>query len=188
METTQTVETKLITGEELFELPGVGSCELIDGRIVPMSPTGGGHGGFESALVVELGIFVRRQRIGYLASGEVGIYTGRNPDTVRGADIAVFTKAQLPAGLPRGYIHATPELVVEIVSPNDAWAEIRAKVREYFAIGTGRVWIVAPDERAVLVYRAPNEYTELAATDTLTGEGALTGFSLPVASIFDDLT
>jgi Uma2 family endonuclease len=186
METVESVETKLITGEELFEMPGVGSCELIDGKIVPMSPTGGGHGGFESALVIELGIFVRRERLGYLASGEVGIYTSRNPDTVRGADIAVFTKAQLPTGLPRAYIDATPELVVEIVSPNDTWFELRAQVREYFGMGATQVWIVAPDERAVLVYRAPNEYTELTATDTLTGEGALAGFSLPVASIFDN--
>jgi Uma2 family endonuclease len=34
-----------ITGEELLEMGDIGPCELIDGRIVPMTPTGGEHGG-----------------------------------------------------------------------------------------------------------------------------------------------
>ncbi|MGQ0604166.1 MAG: hypothetical protein ACT4QE_20990 [Anaerolineales bacterium] len=41
------VETaeKLITGDELLAMGDVGPCELIEGRIVTMSPTGDPHGG-----------------------------------------------------------------------------------------------------------------------------------------------
>jgi len=34
----------LVTGEELFEMGDIGPCELIDGRIVPKSPTRPRHG------------------------------------------------------------------------------------------------------------------------------------------------
>ncbi len=43
-------ESKLITGDELLAMGDIGPCELIDGRIVPKSPTGGKHGIIESRL------------------------------------------------------------------------------------------------------------------------------------------
>ncbi|TDI93067.1 MAG: hypothetical protein E2O77_03690 [Caldithrix sp.] len=45
------LETQLITGEELLEMPGIGSCERVEGRIVPMSPTGGEQGFIEATIV-----------------------------------------------------------------------------------------------------------------------------------------
>jgi hypothetical protein len=42
--TTAQTATTLITGEELLRMGEIGPCELIDGRIVPMSPTGGRYG------------------------------------------------------------------------------------------------------------------------------------------------
>lgn len=43
-------ETQLMTGEELAAMGSLGRCELIEGRIVPMSPTGDEHGGIEIRL------------------------------------------------------------------------------------------------------------------------------------------
>ncbi|MGB2771016.1 MAG: Uma2 family endonuclease, partial [Anaerolineae bacterium] len=80
--------TKPITGEELLALGDIGPSELIDGRIVTMTPTGDEHGTIEFNLGSELRAFVRRQRLGRVTGGEVGIYTRRNPDRVRAADIA----------------------------------------------------------------------------------------------------
>jgi len=39
---------KLLTGPELLALGDIGPCELIEGKVVPMSPTGDLHGGYES--------------------------------------------------------------------------------------------------------------------------------------------
>jgi Uma2 family endonuclease len=180
------VEESLMTGDALWELGLVEPCELINGQIVYMSPTGGEHGGIEVSLGAELRNHVRKHKLGYLAGGEVGIYIRRNPDTIRGADLAFFTKAQLPNGLPRKYIEAIPELVVEIVSPNDLWKEIRAKLRDYFSIGVACIWIVDPDEQKILIYRSMTDVSELNITDTLRGDGALEGFELPVATLFSD--
>jgi hypothetical protein len=46
------------------------------------------------------------------------------------------------------------------------------------------VWIVEPGTRTVLIYRSATEFAELTENDTLHGEGALVGFSLPVADLF----
>lgn len=176
--------TGLITGDELFDLGNIGPCELIDGRIVLMSPTGGEHGGLETSLAIELGIFVRQHKLGYLAGGEVGIYIQRNPDRIRGADLAFFTHAQLPNGLPRRFIEAVPTLVVEIASPTDRWQDIRDRIRDYFSIGTQQIWIIEPEAQVVEVYSSPTELRELRVDDTLEGTGPLAGFRLPLKELF----
>ena len=176
-------ETKLITGEELLAMGDIGPCELIDGRIVPMSPTGGKHGKIESILSLALGLFAQRHKSGSVMSGEVGIYTRRHPDRVRGADV-VFMSNERAATPPEGFLEFAPELVVEIISPSDRWSDMRRKIDEYFAIGIQWVWVIEPEDHAVLVYHSRTDMRELTENDTLVGEGALEGFSLPVASLF----
>lgn len=176
-------ETKLITGEELLAMGDVGPCELIDGRIVPMAPAGGEHGTVESELDWHLQSFIRDRKLGWVMVGEVGIYTRRDPDRVRGADVVFISKDRLPAP-PKGFLEVAPELVVEVISPGDRWQNIRDKLEEYFAIGVERVWIVEPASRTVLIYRSPTEVQKLDEEDTLKGEGVLEGFTLPVADLF----
>jgi Uma2 family endonuclease len=185
--TTAPLETKLVTGEELLAMGDIGPCELIDGRIVVMSPTGGEHAFIElSTLGSELAVFVRRRKLGWVLGGEVGIYIRRNPDRICAADIAFFSKERLPHKPPKGFIEAAPELVVEVISPTDTWEDVRQKLEDYFSIGVQRVWVVEPENRAVLVYRSITEMQRLGEGDTLIGEGALEGFTLPVASLFEE--
>ncbi|MGH2545162.1 MAG: Uma2 family endonuclease [Ardenticatenaceae bacterium] len=179
-------KTGLITGEELWQMGDIGPCELIDGRIVANSPTGGRHAQIEQRLGRFLATFVEGQGIGFVLVGEVGIYTRRNPDRVRGLDVAVFSNQRLPQGVPDGYIEAAPELVVEIMSPGDRWEDVRAKLKEYFAIGVTWVWIVEPRKRRVIVYSSETEMQEYDKSDIVSGEGILTGFSRSVAELFAD--
>jgi Uma2 family endonuclease len=179
-------ETKLISGEELLAMGDIGPCELIDGRIVPMSPTGGEHGYIEFYLGAELTHFVRLKKSGWVIGGEVGIYTHRQPDRVRGADVAFISKERSPRRPPKGFLEVAPELVVEIMSPDDRWQEVRQKLEEYFSIGVQWVWIIEPENRAVLVYRSSTEMDKLGEEDTLHGEDILAGFTLPVASLFGE--
>jgi len=176
--------TRLITGEELLAMGDIGPCELIDGEIIPMSPAGGVHGWIESTLGRALGTFVEERDLGWVMGGEVGIYTRRNPDRVRGVDVAFWSHERLPEGPPPGFLDVAPELVVEVISPTDRWRDIREKIEEYFAIGVDRVWVVEPPTRSVLVYESPTTQRQLGEGDLLEGEGVLEGFSLPVARLF----
>jgi Uma2 family endonuclease len=181
--TVQTV-TALITGEELLAMGDLGPCELIDGRIVPMSPTGGEHGLIELHLGSALQLFVQQHNLGWVLTGEVGIYTCRNPDRVRGADIVFLSRERWPDGPPKGFLEGAPDLIVEVMSPNDRWQEVRQKLVEYFAIEVRWVWVVEPENRTVVVCHSSTDFQPFDEAATLVGEGMFEGFSLEVASLF----
>jgi Uma2 family endonuclease len=175
---------RLLTGDELLALGDIGPCELVDGRIVRMSPTGHEHGYLEFRLGARLEAFVTDRRLGWVSGGEVGIYTRRNPDRVRGADIVFVSRERLPDRPGKTFLEVAPDLVVEIMSTEERWQDVRQKIEEYFAIGVTHVWIVEPDNTAVLVYRSATDFARLGAGDVLEGEGILSGFTLPVGDLF----
>lgn len=175
----------LITGAELLAMGDIGPSELVGGEIIPMSPTQAEHGMLEAVLTAALYVFAAKRRLGWVVSGEVGVYTHRSPDTIRAVGVA-FISRQRQRRRPSAFLEIASELVVEIVSPSDRWEGIRKKIAEYFGAGVDRVWIVEPEQRKVLVLRAPAELTELGEGDILRGEGALDGFELPLAELFGE--
>ncbi|MBI4771115.1 MAG: Uma2 family endonuclease [Chloroflexi bacterium] len=177
----------LLTGEQALALGDIGSYELIEGRIMDMSPTGFEHGDYELNFGEAIKGFVRRHKLGKVSGGEAGIYTRRNPDTVRGADVAYISHERYAQRKrTHGFLDVAPDLIVEIMSPDDRWSEVIQKLREYFAIGVRLVWVADPESRTVYAYRALTDLQEFGENDNLTAEGVLPGFSVPVAQLFED--
>lgn len=177
----------LVTGEELLAMGDIGPSELIEGRIVPMSPTADEHGGYESNFDEYLKAFVRKHKLGKVRVGEVGIYIRRNPDTIRAADVAFISNDRYAQRKSQhGYLDVPPELIVEIMSPDDRWSEVTQKLRDYFSIGVRIVWVADPATRIVYTYRSLTDVREFGEADTLTGDDVLPGFSVPVASLFEE--
>ena len=81
-----------VTGEELLRMPWLNPCELVGGRIVRMTPTNPTHGRIEVNVAAALRAFVRTQNLGIVMAGEVGIFTTRNPDTVRAPDVLFLSQ------------------------------------------------------------------------------------------------
>jgi Uma2 family endonuclease len=192
METPDVVQTqiptapeKLITGEELAQMSGVECAELVEGRLVKKMPTGDEHGAVETALAAALHNHVRITKSGRVRSGEVGIYTRRNPDSTRAADVLYISNERYSRKSSSGFLDVAPEIIVEILSPNDSMPDVMQKLREYFAIGVLLVWLIDPLSRSVLVYRSLTNIRELTANDELTGEEVLPGFAVQVAQLFE---
>ena len=164
----------------------IGRTELVKGEIIFMSPTGYLHGFIEVNFSSLLRNFVDKHKLGRVLGGEVGIYTARNPDTVRGADVAFISNERLAQAKSKSFLDVAPELIVEVLSPDDRWRDINAKLKEYFAIGAQVVWIADPQSRQVHVYRSLTNVAILSGNDTLTAEDILPGFSAPVSDFFEE--
>jgi Uma2 family endonuclease len=176
--------TTLLTAEEFLKLPSSRWTELIDGVVVEMSPPAGGHGMRQARIIRVLG---RAEDAGVgRVIGELGCVIRRDPDAVRAPDVAFIRQERVPeSGLPEGsYWEGAPDLVVEIVSPNDRPGEILTKTREWLDAGARQVWIVYPGSRTVHVVRSPQERIVLTEEDAIDGGDAVPGFSCRVADFF----
>lgn len=179
-------KTRLITGEEMANLGDIGPAELVAGRIQQMTPTGDLHGGIELNFGAELKKFVQAHKLGKVRVGEVGVYTRRNPDTVRGVDALFISHERYSQRKSKSYLDVAPDLIVEVLSPNDSWTEVTQKLREYFDIGVRLVWVVDPEAQAIYAYRSLTDIDEFVMGDDLTADDVLPGFAVPLSDLFDD--
>src|SRR5215210_4429618 len=83
----------LITAEDFARLPDPGPCELVQGRIIHLSPAQPLHGYYEGTIGIPLGNYARASGRSRVLFGEAGLWTRRDPDTVRGADFVVLAVA-----------------------------------------------------------------------------------------------
>jgi Uma2 family endonuclease len=172
----------LITGDELARMPDHDLTELIDGRIVPLSPTNHEHGRIEVKIAALLYSVASTQSLGLVMSGEVGVFTRRNPDRVRGADVVFISHAQYERRTKtRGFLDVAPELVVEILSPERP--DTAQKVVEYLESGVRLVLVVDPPARTIAAHR-PNESVRLyKERDVVSCDDVVPGFRLPVNEV-----
>jgi len=150
-----------------------------------MTPTGDEHGAIEANIAAELRAYARDHNLGKVRSGEVGVFVRRNPDTVRAADVLYISHERYARKTSSVFLDVEPELIVEILSPNDSWTEVTQKLRDYFAIGVRMVWVVDPAARTIYAYRSLTDIREFTASDLLPGDDVLPGFSVPVARLFE---
>ena len=184
---TKPLTTELLTATDLLRLAGEGvRGELIRGVLHETMMTGVEHGEIVINLGTELRNFIKPRKLGRLTGSDTGVRLERDPDTVRGPDIAYFSASRLPldARIP-GYAEVVPDLVVEVVSPNDTRREVAAKARMWLRYDVRLVWVVLPQTRSVDVYRPGHAVVTLTEQDTLDGQDVLPGFTCAVSAVFD---
>lgn len=176
-------QKKLLTAEEFYLLPNPADGsqqELVRGEIITMPPPGGLHGVTCSKANRKLGNYIDSGPGGTLVCNDTGFITERAPDSVRGPDLSYWSKERLKE-VPVGYIEIAPDMLIEVLSPSNVWKQIRNKIKEYFAKGVKLVWVIAPEDRTLIVYRQPDEGRVLHETATVTGEDVLPGFTCRVS-------
>ena len=103
-------------------------------------------------------------------------------------DIAFTRKERVPASGPaKGHARVRPDLVVEVISPNDVADELEEKIDDFLAAGVPLIWVVSPATRSVQVYRQGGSGTRLGPDDRLDGEDVLPGFRVEVSRLFEGL-
>jgi Uma2 family endonuclease len=180
------VETShLLTAEEVerISLPGR-QVELVRGRLVVREPPGTWHGAIAAKLLYYLGDFVYRQGLGLVFAQDTGFKIASDPDSVRAPDVAFVGRERAGLIRARGYAEVAPDLLAEILSPDDAPAEVLGKIADWLAAGTRVVWLVDPQRLEARVYRRDGSLSILRENDSLDGEDVLPGFTCPLRQVF----
>jgi Uma2 family endonuclease len=173
------VERKTMTAEELLRLPDDGRRhELIAGELRTTAPAGGSHGRDGAWAHLHLGNHVQDHGLGEIFMAQTGFLLRRDPDHVRAPDFAFIRAERLPAAdLPRGYVPVAPDLVLEIVSPDDTASEIRQKVHEWLEFGCRTVWILYAGPR-LDAYSADGSVRAYGPDDDVDGGDVLPDFRM----------
>jgi Uma2 family endonuclease len=175
-----------LTAEDLWRMPPDDvRRELVDGKLVEMTPASVLHG----MITIRLG---RRlaEHAEQLGLGEAMVDVGfvlslpYDPERVRGPDVAFVARERLEGQRPfRGFFRGTPDLAVEVLSPSETATDVQQKVRDYLEGGARLVWTVSPETRSLTVYRPDGSARLLREDEAIEGEDVLPGLSIRLSDI-----
>ena len=174
----------LFTADDLVRVHPAGKrTELVRGRMIVREPAGYRHGDVAMAIALAIGHYLRSHALGRLLAAETGFVLSTSPDTVRAPDVAFVRHERIPDPVPRGFARFAPDLVVEVLSPDDRPGEVLEKVADWLKAGTRLVWVIDPERRTGRVFRSEGTESLLSESDALDGEDVLPGFSCRLSEI-----
>lgn len=175
------------TAAQLAALPDDGKrYELVGGELRMMSPAGHEHGRIAMQIGTMLNQHVRANRLGYVYAAETGFLLSRSPDTVRAPDVAFVRQDRLTEFADyQGFLPLAPDLVAEVVSPNDSFTEVEEKALHWLSAGSAMVLVVDPGTRTVHVFRSASEVSVLSADDHCDAGDVVPGWKWPVSQLFE---
>ena len=173
------------TIEDLYRAPG--KAEIVDGEIVPMSPTGFLPGYAGGEIFASLREYGRRTKAGFATPDNVGFKIDLPNRRSFSPDAAFYI------GRPTGmkFLNGAPVFAVEIRSEGDygpkAEAAIATKRLDYFAAGTLVVWdvdLLSPDVISSYDTNNPSKPAVYRRGDLALAELAVPGWSIAVDDLF----
>jgi Uma2 family endonuclease len=154
-----------------------------DGTIVMMEPTVSYGGWFNSNINLELGLWNRKMKLGYLFDSSTGF---KLPDgSVRSPDASFVLKEKWEALTEKeknSYSPLCPDFVVELMSPSDDLEELQEKMQMYIANGCRLGWLIDLKHEKVFIYRTPFTFDVINGFDKkISGEDVLPQFELDLS-------
>src|SRR5205807_10364249 len=163
--------TPRYTPEDLLKMPDGDRYELVDGNLVECdksfwsSYVGGG-------LYALLRLHCREQKLGWVAPEGTSYQCFADaPNRVRRADVSCLRADRLSVqqATAEGHLRIAPDLVAEVISPNDLAYAVEVKVNEWLAAGVRLLWVVNPPVRQVRVHRGDGTVAVVKEDEQLSG-------------------
>ena len=167
-----------------------GKAELLNGRIVPLMPTGDIPSQAALELALALKLYLRASGLPGIAVGDNAGFLANLPHRKSfSPDAAYYTGPR--AGM--GFFPELPVFAAEVRSEGDygpsAKEQMEAKRADYFSAGTQVVWDVdLLSETVIKKFAAPDAHSPVATftrTDTAEAEPAVPGWTMPVSTLFE---
>lgn len=155
------------------------------GDLLIMSPTGSETDERNFNLIVQLGIWTKKNGTG-VGFGSSGGFTLPN-GAVRSPDAAWIKKERweaIPVEQRKKFAPICPDFVVELRSETDSLKTLQEKMAEYIENGVKLGWLIDRKQGKVFIYRSAQVMEELDHPQTLNGEDILPGFVLDLREIW----
>jgi Uma2 family endonuclease len=158
--------------------------ELVDDKLVEKEGMGF-HSGFMTVrLIVELGLYLKQTRRGVLVGSDATFAcVPGNPRQVRKPDAAVIFVDPATFVAPIGNYTTAPDIVIEVVSPNDSFGNLFSRLEEFLAAGSKEAWLVNPQHRYLEIHTPDGTVAHHKAPAIVTSR-LLPEFELPLAVLF----
>jgi len=173
------------TVRDLTSIPDDGKqYELIAGQIIMGPPPTTFHQDILQFLAETLGVIVRKNRLGKVLTSPVNVYA--DDENVFQPDI-LFVRRENVAIIKMDGIHGAPDLVIEILSPSNAYFDLKTKKDAYQRMGVREYWIVDPMDRSIECFANSDRGYE---TFFLSKEGRVSSqvvpeFTVEIAAVFN---
>jgi Uma2 family endonuclease len=175
------------TIEDLYQVPDNCKAEIVNGKLVLMSPSGFLPGRAGGEIYASLRDYERLTKSGYALPDNVGFVVNLPNRRSLSPDAAFYIGKSTGAK----FLNGAPVFAVEVRSENDygdtAEKDMAAKRLDYFAAGTLVVWDVdVLKEEVVRVYCAsnPEQPQVYRRGEVAQAEPAVPGWSMPVDNLF----
>ncbi len=180
------LETAFFTVEDLEGRDLPEWWELVEGRVVELSPTGAWSGRVSVRFFQHLFDAGESKGLGYAFPADVGFVLFPDRRTMRSPDAAFVLRERLPSAGPelRSFVPIPPDIAVEVLSPSDRLSDALAKVAMYLKAGVRLVWLADPERQTVTVFTPDAPPVTLVPGAILDGGDVLPDLRLPVADLF----
>jgi Uma2 family endonuclease len=157
------VQTKLLTFEDYLLSPEIGRpYEIIQGELRMKSTPSVEHQWIVGNICNFLHPLVTKGKLGVVLFAPLDVIISRSPLQTRQPDV-LFLSAERTGITGRTQLRKKPvteiipDLVVEVLSPNDSRRELDEKLRDYQKIGVRECWLVSPEAETIEVLRISAE-------------------------------
>lgn len=157
--------------------------ELVDGKIIVMSPSGYESDEVAAEVIAQLRNWVKPRRLGRVAASSAGFRLPNSDQDVRAPD-ASFVRAERLRRSPRSFAELAPDLMVEVKSPTDSLKELEIKIQEFLALGTRVGILINPENQTVNLYRSGQDVITLTNGDVLTVPDLLPGWEVSISELW----
>jgi Uma2 family endonuclease len=179
-----------LTEEQFYQLcqenPDIKLERNAIGKLVIMSPTGGGTGKRNAKLTTRFGLWNEQTNLGEVFDSSTYFKLPNGGD--RSPDVSWIKKDRwdaLSVEQQEKFPPIAPDFVLELMSSSDVLKDVQDKMQEYMDAGVKLGWLLERKTRRVEIYRPGQDVEVLDNPSQLSGENILPGFVLNLQVVWE---
>lgn len=155
-----------------------------EGELIVMAPTGGESGERNSELIIQVGIWNKKTKLGRVFESSTGYDFTAIGGGKPSPDVSWIEKSRLDGIDIKGFIPVVPDFAIELRSITDRLSAVQKKMVEYQRIGVKLGLLINPPAKQVEIYRLAQAVEILESPLSVSCTEIMPGFVLTMTDIW----